>query len=76
VPLARDNKDLYYIEFSNAEYIEFCQTKYIEQACLYIDKPVGYGLDRIANQIKTEQKVHGGSYSLRREENRHFIVVN
>ena len=35
---ARDYKDLYHIEFSNAEYIEFCHTKYIEQACLYIDK--------------------------------------
>ena len=34
---ARDNRDLYHIEFSNTEYIEFCKTKYIEQACLYID---------------------------------------
>ncbi len=38
MPLARDYKDLYHIEFSNAEYIEFCLAKYIEQACLYIDK--------------------------------------
>ena len=38
MPLARDNKDLYHIEFSNAEYIEFCLAKYIEQARLYIDK--------------------------------------
>ena len=29
VPLARDNKDLYHIEFSNAEYIEFYKIKYI-----------------------------------------------
>ena len=38
MPLARDKRDLYHIEFSNAEYIEFCLAKYIEQARLYIDK--------------------------------------
>ena len=38
MPLARDYKDLYHIEFSIAKYIEFCKAKYIEQACLYIDK--------------------------------------
>ena len=38
MPLAREYKGLYHIEFNIVEYIEFCKTKYIEQARLYIDK--------------------------------------